>query len=97
MSRRVVLNRPLHIYETGATVDISKGVVIAYDSKFLELSGDIAKSEALIEQEIKISASIDTAAVSSSGDPNQSTGKDPESRQVQELLQVNVHCLPTHN
>lgn len=93
MSRRVVLNRPLHIYEeTGSAVDISKdnskGAFITYDSGFLALNGDIARSEALIEQEINISAAIDKAALSVPADQNQSEGKDPEARHVQELLQV---------
>jgi hypothetical protein len=88
MSRRVVLNRPLHIYETGSTVEISKGALIAYDSGFLALNGDIGRSEVLIEQEINFSAAIVNAAASVSADDGQLMGKDPETRHVQELLQV---------
>jgi hypothetical protein len=100
MSRRVVLNRPLHIYETGSTIDISQGVstqVITTNAEFLELNEKIARSEALLEQEVKFSVAIDNAAVSASGDLSTSgdlgqTGKDPATRQVQELLQVEVIC-----
>ena len=93
MGRRVILNRPLHIYETGTAVDTSKGTsigLIAYDARFSALSADIAKSEAIIEQENLFSAAIDTAAVSISANGNtaQSTGKDPAARQVQDLLKV---------
>ncbi len=107
MSRRVILNRPLHFYEAVSTVDdTSKGAsaqVIAYDARFLALNGDLAKSEALIEQEIKFSAAVDNAVVSLNKDtdrsagPDQSTGKDPAARQVQDLLKVILrHVFGTH-